>query len=59
MSNDITVIKGQSKITTIDAQGLQPFAVGVDTINNDVYIANRGDEYDLFECRDGSVTILR
>lgn len=58
-SNDITVIKELSVINTIPAQGLQPFAVGVDTINNDVYIANRGDEYGLFQCRDASVTILR
>jgi YVTN family beta-propeller protein len=58
-SNDITVIKGLSVVTTIPAQGLQPFAIGVDTITNDVYIANRGDEYDLFQCRDASVTILR
>jgi YVTN family beta-propeller protein len=57
-SNDITVIKNLSVVKTIPAQGLQPFAVGVDTITNDVYIANRGDEYALFECRDASVTIL-
>jgi DNA-binding beta-propeller fold protein YncE len=58
-SNTITVIRELSVVNTIPAQGLQPFAVGVDTINNDVYIANRGDEYGLFECRDASVTILR
>ena len=58
-SNTITVIKELSVVNTIPAQGLQPFAVGVDTVNNDVYIANRGDEYGLFQCRDASVTILR
>lgn len=58
-SNTITVIKNLSVVNTIQAQGLQPFAVGVDTTNNDVYIANRGDEYGLFTCRDASVTILR
>jgi len=57
-SNDITVIKGTSVVNTIAAQGLQPFAVGVDTTNNDVYIANRGDEYGLYQCRAASVTIL-
>jgi YVTN family beta-propeller protein len=58
-SNNITVIKELSVVKTIPAQGLQPFAVGVDTLTNDVYIANRGDEYGLFQCRDASVTILR
>lgn len=57
-SDSITVIKGISVVTTIPAQGDQPMSVGVDTINNDVYIANRGDEYGLFQCRDASVTIL-
>lgn len=57
--NSITVIKGLDVVNTIPAEGLQPFAVGVDTANNDVYIANRGDEYGLFQCRDASVTILR
>ncbi len=59
LSDDITIIKNLSVVNTIPAQGDQPFAVGVDTINNDVYIANRGDEYGLFQCRDASVTILR
>lgn len=58
-SNTISVIRGLAVVNTIAAQGLQPFAVGVDTINNDIYIANRGDEYALFQCRQGSVTILR
>ena len=56
--NSITILKDLSVITTIPAQGLQPFDVGVDTTNNDVYIANRGDEYGLFQCRSASVTIL-
>ncbi len=58
-SNTISVIRELAVVNTIAAQGLQPFAVGVDTINNDVYIANRGDEYGLFQCRQASVTILR
>lgn len=58
-SNSVTVIKGLTVVATIPVQGLNPFAVGVDTTNNDVYIANRGDEYGLFQCRDASVTILR
>ncbi|MEZ4590118.1 MAG: YncE family protein [Chloroflexota bacterium] len=58
-SNTISVIRELAVVNTIPAQGLQPFAVGVDTINNDVYIANRGDEYGLFQCRQASVTILR
>lgn len=57
-SNTISVIRELAVVNTIAAQGLQPFAVGVDTINNDVYIANRGDEYGLFQCRQASVTIL-
>jgi YVTN family beta-propeller protein len=58
LSNDITILKNGQVISTIAAQGLRPFAVGVDTNNDDFYIANRGDEYDLFECHSGSVTIL-
>lgn len=58
-SNDITIYKGLTQVATIPSQGLQPFAVGIDTTNNDIYIANRGDEYALFQCRDASVTILR
>ncbi|MCA9955496.1 MAG: YncE family protein [Ardenticatenaceae bacterium] len=57
-SNTISVIRELAVVNTIPAQGLQPFAVGVDTINDDVYIANRGDEYGLYQCRQASVTIL-
>jgi DNA-binding beta-propeller fold protein YncE len=57
-SNDITILRNGALITTIPAQGLRPFAVAVDTIHNDFYVANRGDEYGLFECRDASTTIL-
>lgn len=56
--NSISVYHNAVPVTTIPANGLAPFAVGVDTINNDVYIANRGDEYGLFQCRQASVTIL-
>jgi YVTN family beta-propeller protein len=57
-SNDVSVIQRSAVIATIPVQGVQPFAVGVDTTNNDVYIANRGTEPALFECEQGSVTIL-
>jgi YVTN family beta-propeller protein len=57
-SNNITILRNGQVVNTIAAGGLRPFAVGVDTTHNDFYVANRGDEYDLFECQAGSVTIL-
>lgn len=54
----ITVYDGLNVINTIASQGLQPFGIGIDTTNNDIYIANRGDEYGLFQCRDASVTVI-
>jgi YVTN family beta-propeller protein len=57
-SNNITILKNGAVVATIPAGGLRPFAVGVDTTNSDFYIANRGDEYGLFECNQASVTIL-
>ena len=63
-SHDITVYKDGALVTTIGAQGLRPFAVGVDTLTNDVYIANRGLEIPNPPeftpiCTHASVTILR
>jgi YVTN family beta-propeller protein len=57
-SNDISILRNGAFVTTIPAQGIRPFAIGVDTVHNDFYVANRGDEYDLFQCRDASTTIL-
>jgi DNA-binding beta-propeller fold protein YncE len=63
-SHNITVYKDGALINTIPAQGIRPYAVGVDTTTNDVYIANRGLEFEnppLFTplCTDASVTISR
>jgi YVTN family beta-propeller protein len=58
-SNNVTVIREGAVVDTIVTHGLQPVDAAVDTINNEIYIANRGRETDLFECRDASVSILR
>jgi YVTN family beta-propeller protein len=63
-SNDVTIYKDAAQITTIPVQEISPYAVGVDTTTNDVYIANRGrEDYSgpqfTPDCFDASVTILR
>jgi hypothetical protein len=57
-SNDVSILLNGALVDTIKVQGLDPFAVGVDTNNNDIYILNRGEKIGTAECRKGSVTIL-
>lgn len=57
-SNNISILREGALVTTVAAQGVRPYEVDVDVTNNDFYIANRGDEYALYQCQFGSVTIL-
>jgi DNA-binding beta-propeller fold protein YncE len=55
----VSIYKDGAPVTTINTLGLHPVAVGIDTNSNYVYVANRGEEFGLLDCRQGSVTILR
>lgn len=57
-SNDVSILRNGMLEDVVEIHGQTPFAVGVDTINKDIYIVNRGVEYGLFRCRNGSVSIL-
>lgn len=59
--NSVTILRNGDYIDTIPVQGADPFAVGVDTNTNDIYIANRGREFldPWGYCNNASVTILR
>ncbi|MCI0576118.1 MAG: YncE family protein [Chloroflexi bacterium] len=58
--HDVTVFRDGVYVTTIPMQGIDPFAVAIDTNTNDTYVANRGIELSepLFYCEAASVTIL-
>jgi DNA-binding beta-propeller fold protein YncE len=58
--NTVTVFLDGAYIATIPVQGLDAFAVTVDTNSNDVYVANRGREFTSpwGHCDQASVTIL-
>lgn len=58
-SNDITVLKNGAVVTTIASQGSRPYAIGIDSRNNNVYVANRGTEGHLSCTTNASVTIVR
>ncbi len=58
-SNDISVLKNGAVVSTIASQGIRPYAIGIDSRNNNVYVANRGTEYNLYCNTNASVTILR
>lgn len=58
--NTVTVFRDGTYVATIPVQGLDPFAVAVDTNTNDIYVANRGREFTSpwGTCDRASVTIL-
>jgi DNA-binding beta-propeller fold protein YncE len=58
-SNDITVLKNGAVVSTIASQGIRPYAIGIDSRNNYVYVANRGTEGHLSCTTNASVTIVR
>lgn len=58
VSNSITILKNGQIVDTIADQGIGPWAVGINSVTDYVYVANRGRELN-FQCRDASVTILR
>ena len=57
-SNDVSILRNGALLDTVEVQGRDPVAVSVDTINNDIYIANRGEAVGSAECEKASVTIL-
>lgn len=59
LSRNITILKNGQLAETIPSQGIGPIAVDFDTVNNYVYVANRGIETSQFKCDSASVTILR
>lgn len=58
-SDDVSILRNGALLSTVKVQGIDPFAVGVDTNTNDIYIANRGRQVSVTQCKDASVTILR
>ncbi|MCA9975565.1 MAG: hypothetical protein KC413_07435 [Anaerolineales bacterium] len=56
--NTITIFKDGQIVKTVANQGVSPWAVGINTVTDYVYVANRGREVD-FQCHNASVTILR
>lgn len=59
LSNNISVFKNNQQVTLIPSNGIAPWAVGINTKNDYVYIVNRGVEHKLYDCDSASVTILR
>ncbi len=57
-SRSVSIFRDGLLLTTIPTEGLDPYAVTVDTLNNDIYIANRGRQDGNFDCKHASVSIL-
>ena len=57
-SNDVSILRNGALMETVEVQGRDPLAVSVDTINNDIYIANHGEKIGSTECKRASMTIL-
>ncbi len=58
-SNNISVFKNNKPVVTIPSQGIMPWAIGINTTNDYVYVVNRGEERHIYDCVSASVTILR
>ncbi|MFN2136735.1 MAG: YncE family protein [Candidatus Promineifilaceae bacterium] len=56
--NSVSLIRDGEVQQTLPLPGIEPLAVGVDTLRNDIYVINRGRQTGTFTCRDASVSIL-
>jgi DNA-binding beta-propeller fold protein YncE len=57
-SGSVSIFRDGALYVNEPVYGVEPFAIAVDTNNDDIYVINRGRQTGTFKCKQGSVSIL-